>query len=75
MIFSLVIGLVRNCVGIFQGYLMVLATKLAIKQISVHEFNASLTIVKYAQQAGEIEKKIVMLIFANILISAILGFF
>jgi len=54
---------------------MVRATKLAIKQISVHEFNPSMEIVKYAKNALQYEKKILILIFANVIIGAITGFY
>ena len=54
---------------------MVRATKCAIKQISVQEFNTSITIIKYAEEVIAIEKKVVVLIFANILMGAIGGFY
>ena len=54
---------------------MVRATKQSIKQISVQEFNTSLTIIKYGDEASQLEKRIVLLIFANIIMGAISGFY
>ena len=54
---------------------MVQATKRAIKQISVQEFVPRITIIKYAEDAVNIEKKVVLLIFAYILMGAISGFY
>ena len=67
--------IMRKICEFSQGYLMVRATKLVIKQISVHEFNPNMEIIKYAKSVLEYEKKILILIFANIIVGAITGFY
>lgn len=41
----------------------------------MHEFNPNMEIIRYAKSVLEYEKKIIILIFANIIVGAITGFY
>mmetsp|Transcript_17449 Transcript_17449/g.29364 ORF Transcript_17449/g.29364 Transcript_17449/m.29364 type:complete len:110 (+) Transcript_17449:513-842(+) len=75
IVFINLLNVINNFSGFFQGYFMVRATKMVVRQISSQEVNSRAVVERVSEMVRENERKIYLMIIVQVVLQALGGYF